>query len=182
MKKNYNALTLLITSLLIFACDTEKKVYVIENKFEAFFPGEPKYIKTVETDLMKTIYYTYEDEDNLIAYRADYVELKQARGTNGRDFLISFSEGLVDNFSGKFLKRDFRERNGYDEVIYTIEYQRDENIAHVNGVTILGGNSLYVWEVIDYPELSYLHGDAIFEAKLLDVKIVDNNKKKHKRF
>lgn len=156
----------LLISNNVFA---ELSIYTIDDKFEAIFPGNPQFAGELGEGNQKHRGYNYTDEDNLIVYTATYQvgETRYKRSdvsaalrnyVKGQALVVG---GSVKTYSNKII-------NGNNSAVYFVKYQTQGVPVRKYGVVSYKGGHFYQWTVQDFPSISSLDGENIFNRHLVN--------------
>lgn len=143
----------------------EFEVYTIDNKFEAAFPAKPQFHGELGQGYKKHRGYNYIDEDNAIAYTAIYqVGENSVKKSNVLKLLRIYIEGLALAAGGSIKSYSNQNINGNSSAIFHMEYKLQGHATRKYAVISYKDGHLYQWSVKDFPPISSLSAENIFNA------------------
>ncbi len=167
IKKVISAVVLLL--LLSGNVFAELTIYTIDNKFEAVFPGNPQLAGEIGEGKQEHRSYNYTDEDSLIVYTATYqvgetryklsdVSAALSNYVKGQALVVG---GSVKTYSNKMI-------NGNNSAVFFVKYQYQGLPVRKFGVVSYKDGHFYQWAVQDFPSISSLDGESIFNRHLVN--------------
>ncbi len=172
MKKIVIVLGLLFISVSATAAEIE--AFSIEGKYRAAFPEAPNFSAGMGTGNSLHRSYEYTDEENLVIYTATFqvgtVEFKE------RDLpkaLADHVSGQALSVNGKVGSIDIKIVNENLSAVFSITYAYKGVTIRKFGIVSYNGGHFYQWAVQDFPSLSHLSAEEIFNKHINLFSIVD---------
>lgn len=151
--------------LLLFTLNSsaEPTIYTIEGKFEAVFPGQPEFSGEMGEGKLRQKQYSYLDQTNTIMYTAYY---QVDNSTVSMDVIGSYIKGVIKGkalaMNGTVLHQDIGKLGSDYGGYFTINYKYKGATARNNGAVIYHDGHVYQWSVTDFPSISTIDGQNIF--------------------
>lgn len=143
----------------------EFKAYTIDNKFEAAFPAKPQFHGELGQGEAKHRGYNYVDEDNAIVYTAIYqVGENSVKKSNELKLLRVYIEGLVLTAGGSMKSYSNQNINGNSSAVFHMKYKSLGYPTRKYAVVSYKDGRFYQWSVKDFPSISSLNAEDIFNA------------------
>ena len=144
----------------------------IDNKFDAAFPSNPQFAGDLGNGEQKHRSYNYTDESNLIIYTATY----QAGETHFKKSDISaalnnYVKGQALVAGGNVESYSKRNIDGNDSAVFYVKYQYQGVPVRKYGVVTFKNGHFYQWAVQDFPSMSNLNAENIFNTYIKDFTI-----------
>lgn len=162
---------LLFVLFLINSFSSIGQSYTIDNYFKAYFPGKP--ILTTNNEHIKMVSYSYTDDSNVIIYNGTYSILAYPiKQSERKIFLKQLLDDHVKSVKGQLVKKEFKQLDNNDAIIYTIKYLWDDESIIKYGISVLKNDVIYNWAVQEIVNYSLVNAEKNFENNLKYFKIL----------
>ena len=151
--------------LLLFALNlsAEPSIYTIEGKFEAVIPGQPEFSGEMGEGKLRQKQYSYLDQTNTIMYTAYY---QVDKSTVSKDVIGSYIQGVINGtalaMNGTVSYQDIGTLGSDYGGKFTINYKYHGSPVRHYGAVIYRDGHTYQWSVTDFPSISAIDGQNIF--------------------